>query len=273
MSGARRFLAGLLAAVSFGAAAEPAPLSIEEIARTAAAATSPAAALAATRDLPYRHIGHLNLEGLEPAKALRVEATARFFDALLTDLEATSVGERMTVAYGQWVRLNGRTPDAVETARAFLAYRDWLSKRNEARMHQRIARSSLALALSRSALPSELVDPELSASDLPTSETLHAMVQNRLPQAGKARELHNLTTTVLELDWLIRAEKPRTKARSDFAVRVVDEAREQLGAGASPDLGGAMAAIVEAQLDERRVDYRIQLLRYKLEGLAAPRRP
>jgi hypothetical protein len=83
---------------------------------------------------------------------------------------------------------------------------------------------------------------------------------------------HAHTAAMLELDWLLRSERPRARARIDLAGRLLDDAREQLAAGGPSDLGNAMAATVEAKRDELSVEFAIQLARAKLAALTRARK-
>lgn len=245
------------------------PLLLEDALRATAAIRSPQQVLAATRDMPLLQVRQTRLEGIEPRAALRIEVMTRFFDVLLVDMESVALGERMSVAYGQWERLKARNADSAESARAYLAYRELYAVRNKARMHQRLARSVLAIALERPGqLPSELVEPDFPDDDTPSYESLEALLQQQAMTGGNSAYPHALTATALELDWLLRAEKPRARAHTDLVMQLLDEARDRLSAGLPSDLGNTMAATVDAQRGERIVAFAIQIAKARLAALA-----
>lgn len=194
---------------------------------------------------------------------------ARFFEVILTDMEAVALGERMSVAYGHWDRLKSRDPETAEALRAQVAYRDLLSRRNAAQMNQRLARSALAIAMGQAGeLSAELVEPEFSGIDgTPSADIPLSSPPGQENNAAASMREHAHVAFALELDWLLRAERPRVRARIDLANRLLDDAREQLAAGGPSDLGNAMAATVEAQRDERSVEFAIQLARERLAAL------
>lgn len=260
--------AAVFSAVALAAAAEPAPLTLES-ALQIAAQRPPELELASTRGLPFRQIAQPSTTGLAASDAVRIELMARFFEVILTDMDAVALGERMSVAYGHWERLKSRDPETAETLRAQLVYRDLLSRRNAAQMNQRLARSALAMAMGQAGkLSAELVEPEFPGNDsTAAADTLQLTPPNLGNSAAGSMRDHAYTAVTLELDWLLRAERPRVRARIDLAGRLLDDAREQLAAGGPSDLGNAMAATVEAQRDERSVEFAIQLAREKLAAL------
>ena len=266
-------LAAVLAAATFVAAAEPAPLTLEK-ALQIAAQRPPEMLLAATRGLPLRLMASPSTTGIAAADAARLELMARFFEVILTDMDAVASGERMSVAYGHWDRLKARDPESAETLRANLLYRDLLSRRNAAQMNQRLARSGLALAMGQAGkLSPELVEPEFPADDPGSApDILQPAAPSRGTSAAASMLDHAHTAAMLELDWLLRSERPRARARIDLAGRLLDDAREQLAAGGPSDLGNAMAATVEAKRDELSVEFAIQLARAKLAALTRARK-
>ena len=260
--------AAVFSAVALVAAAEPAPLTLEN-ALQIAAQRSPELVLASTSGLPFRQVARPSTSGLAASDAVRIELMSRFFEVILTDMDAVALGERMSVAYGHWERLKSRDPETAEALRAQFTYRDLLSRRNAAQMNQRLARSALAIAMGQAGkLSGELVEPEFPGSDSISSADI---LEAPPPSQGKSDTAlmrdHVYTAASLELDWLLRAEKPRVRARIDLAGRLLDDAREQLAAGGPSDLGNAMAATVEAQRDERSVEFAIQLAREKIAAL------
>lgn len=268
MNRLQSIIAAVFSALALVAAAEPAPLTLEKALQVAAQRPSKMV-LASTRGLPFRQISQPSTTGLAASDAVRIELMARFFEVILTDMDAVALGERMTVAYGHWDRLKSRDPDTAETLRAQFIYRDFLSRRNAAQMNQRLARSALAMAMGQAGkLSAELVEPELSANDSTSAADILQPAPPSLGNstAGSMRD-HAYTVAALELDWLLRAEKPRVRARIDLAGRLLEDAREQLAAGGPSDLGNAMAATVEAQRDERSVEFAIQLAREKIAAL------
>lgn len=257
-----------LSVVALAAAAEPAPLTLET-ALQIAAKSPPKLVLASTSGLPFRQISQPSTTGLAASDAVRIELMARFFEVILTDMDAVALGERMSVAYGHWERLKSRDPETAETLRAHLVYRDLLSRRNAAQMNQRLARSALAMSMGQAGkLSAELVEPEFSAKDSTAAADTLQPIPPGLGKsvAGSARD-HARTAAALELDWLLRSERPRVRARIDLAGRLLDDAREQLAAGGPSDLGNAMAATVEAQRDERSVEFSIHMAREKITAL------
>jgi hypothetical protein len=264
--------AALLTAIAFAAsgADEPPPLSLDK-ALAEAARRGPERLLAETRGLPYLLVAPPRHEFLAPQDAARMEAMARFFDVILVDLEESALSERMSTAYGDWDRKRARTPDATVTLRALAAYQDLLSRRNAARMNQRLARSALAIALGRpDRLPAELIEPAIRAGDdTPDAQGPPRASPSRGTGPEGARRAHALAAATLELDWLVRSERPRTQARNAVGERVLDEARASHDAGEPADFGNAMAATVEAQRDERGVEYAILLARERLASLRA----
>lgn len=254
--------------MALAAAAEPAPLTLQS-ALQIAEQRRPELVLEVTRGLPFLQIAQPSTFGLVASDAVRIELMARFFEVILTDMDAVALGERMSVAYGHWDRLKSRDPETAETLRAQLLYRDLLSRRNAAQMNQRLARSALAMAMGQAGkLSAELVEPEFVANDGPAAAD---RPQSSPPDTGNSATAsmrdHAYTAVTLELDWLLRAERPRVRARIDLAGRLLDDAREQLAAGGPSDLGNAMAATVEAQRDERSVEFAIQLARERLAAL------
>lgn len=268
----RGFAVAFMAALAFTAAGAdgPPPLSLDQ-ALSEASRRRPQQLLAETRGLPYLLVAQQQREFVAPQAAARIEAMARFFDVILVDLDEAALSERMSTAYVAWNRKRALAPAATDTLRAQLAYQDLFARRNAARVNQRLSRSALAIALGRpDRLPAELVDPALRADDGAPNA---ADMPRQLPKPGigpeAARRAHSLASAVLELDWLVRSERPRARARNAIGERLLDEARASHDAGEPADLGNAMAEIVEGQRDERSVEFAITLARERLGSLRA----
>lgn len=263
----RCLAAALLVAIAASAGAdEPPPLELRQ-ALSQASQRPPEQLLADTRGLPYLLVVAPRHEYLGARDAARIETMARFFDVLLVDLDEAALSERMSTAYVAWDRMRARAPETSEVLRADSLYRALLSRRNAARLQQRLARSTLAIALGvPQKLPAELIQPPLVAGDEATiAEDDPAGVRARGP--GAARRAHALSAAALELQWLVRDERPRVLAQSALAQRVLDEARARADAGEPADLGNAMAATVEAQRDELKVELAIALGRERHTAL------
>lgn len=267
----RRALAvGLLATLAFTAsgADEPPPLSLDQ-ALEEASRRRPERLLGDTRGLPYLLVAPPIHEFMAPRAAARMEAMARYFDVILVDLDEAALSERMSTAYVAWDRRRVRLPEATETLHAHHVYQDLLARRNAARKNQRIARSVLAIALGRpDRLPAELVEPALPAVDLPLASEVPSQ-QSPTRSAGRdgARRAHSIATATLDLEWLVRSEQPRVRARNVLAEQLLDEARANHDARQPADLGNAMAAIVEGQRDARSVAFAIALTRERVMSL------
>lgn len=268
MNRIQSIIAAGFSVVALAAAAESAPLTLEK-ALQVAAQRPPEQVFSSSGGLPYRQMAKPTVTGLAASDMARIEIMARFFEVILTDMDAVALGERMTVAYGLWDRLRSRSSETTEALRAQLVYRELLSRRNATRMNQRLARSALAMAMGQAGnLPAELIEPEFSEKySSTTSEILQVAPQSLENNTAASTRDHAYTAAALELDWLLRADMPRARARVDLADRLLDDAREQLAAGGPSDLGNAMASTVEAKRDERSVEFAIQLARERLAAL------
>lgn len=264
-----RRAAVLMATLAFAAQAadDAAPLSLEQ-ALAATAQRPPDRVLADTRGIPYGRLSPPRMEFIAHRDAARIETMARYLDVVLVDLDEMALSERMSTAYVAFDRLRHRAPDAIDTLRAQADYQELLSHRNAARVRQRLARSALALAMGTPGkLRAELVDPRFEGEDASAS----ASEQRPGGDAGEdrdARRAHARAGAALEIEWLARSERPRVRARTVLAARILDDTRARYDAGEPADLGNAMAATVEAQRDERSVDFALALARERLKALA-----
>lgn len=261
------------------AADERAPLALEQALETASRRLSERL-LADTNGLPYVLVSPPRSEFATKRAAARMETMARFFDVILVDLDEAALSERMSTAFVASERLRARAPEATDTLRARVVYLDLLSRRNTARLNQRLTRSALALALGTPGrLADELVEPALPTGEEPPGETERPRAPSPSGTDPAANRLaHARVVARLEFEWLVRSERPRMRLRSALATRALDESRARFDAGESADLGNAMAATVEAQRDERGVDFAIALVLERIDALegaggsARPRR-
>ncbi|HSJ96491.1 MAG TPA: hypothetical protein VLC53_05440, partial [Myxococcota bacterium] len=208
------------------AAGEASPLTLDA-ALDRAAARAPAQVLDATRGLPYLGVAEPRHQGLAPREAARLETMARFFDAILADLDEAALSQRMAIAFVAFNRLRERSPGEAPTLEAERAYQELLSRRDAARERQRLARAALAAALG-SQPPADVIDPELPAMEAPPG---------------------------------LQERRSRAAARNAQAERSLDEARANQAAGRPADIYGAVAAGVEAHREARAVEFAIALTR------------
>lgn len=273
MSLRQGFAAALLAAIASAAsgADEIVPLALDQ-ALAQAAHRRPGQLLAETRGLPYLLVAAPRLEFAPARAAARIETMARFFDVILVDLDEAALAQRMSMAYVAWERVRARAADGTDTLRAHSTYLDLLARRNAARLRQRLARSALAIALGMpDRLPAEVFDPALPGGEAaPDVEDLLRMHPKRGVGPDGARRAHALAAVALELGWLVRDERARSRARNSVSERLLDEARTRHDAGQPSDLENAMAASVEARLDERGVEFAIAMARERLAALQGP---
>ena len=117
----------------------------------------------------------------------RIAIMARYFDALMTDMQYNADTEFMAVAYTDWDHARDRTALGQmaqwELAEREARYQDSLLRRNDTRRKLREKRQMLAAALTQTGpLTAELVDPPLKGNDrrLPEFDALldHAMKNN-----------------------------------------------------------------------------------------------
>ena len=109
----------------------------------------------------------------------RIEIMARYFDALLADMQYAVDNELMAVHYVSFDqgkdRLERGQISSVDLAELESRYRDTLLKRNTSAQKQRLTRALLANAMNRPGdLPGDLEDPKLPGNQriLPDYETL-----------------------------------------------------------------------------------------------------
>jgi len=266
----KSFAAAILAAIAFPAsgADETLPLSLDQ-ALALASHRRAEQLLAETRGLPYLLVSPPRHEFAASRDAARIETMARLFDVILVDLDEAALSQRMSSAYVAWVRMRTRAPDATDTLRAQSSYQDLLARRNAAQMRQRLARSALAIALGMpDRLPAEVLDPALpvAGTESDAEDLLRTLPKRGAGQDG-ARRAHALVAAALELRWLVRDERARVRARNAVSERFLDDARARQDAGEPSDLGSAMAASVEARLDERTIEFAIAIARERIAAL------
>ena len=127
---------------------------------------------------------------------LRLEIMARYFDALLADLQYTVDNELMAIYYVRFDQGKDRLAQgqisSVELAELESRYQDSLEKRNASVQRQRITRALLANAMNQPGqLPSELEDPKLPGNQrtLPDYETLLPILLNNNPRLRAQQDM------------------------------------------------------------------------------------
>jgi outer membrane protein TolC len=138
---------------------------------------------AADQDVAAHQALLFNVESLR-----RIDIMARFFDVLLADMQYAADNEFMAVAYVAWDNAKDRF-DVGQISRPELLkletdYQDIRERRNASLQRVRSTRQSLAHAMSRPELPTDLVEPALpgNARPLPEYEPMLAWVMAKNPR-------------------------------------------------------------------------------------------
>lgn len=253
------------------------------------------AILAASALQPYAYWSHLRLELLAPADAVRINAMARFFDALLRDLAYAALDEKMSVAYGTFQRIAAPEPatsaprqaaEPLAKLEAEVRYLDLLARRNSMRSEQRLARSMLAQSMGQpDRLAAELSEPNLNPGNDALADigvlqkSLRSAIQaRRTTQAPQQVVNHSLAATQLDaeqellrayltVETLRGAQRNLVNKRTELADRRFDAERDRFERNQTSDFNNAMTATVDAKHEQRIWLYQLTLAQARLGAL------